>query len=164
MLRSHIETLQFDNFDPELLLSPLELKQANAYLKQSSRYTSHVWDLKYLEKYRESNQRISAKMQSLASAALLRQSGLEKFMVVSIHRYDRLIVKLQVLEVNLIESGFRTAGGQKLLWSIRGRTVRKDGSLGKKDDRIGFDKAFILRRRLDNTWVPIKPSLYANAT
>jgi hypothetical protein len=81
---------------------------------------------------------------------LRRRLGLERFMVVRVDEEAGYCSTLQVLEIGLTHD-------LPLLWRLRGRALRKDGSLGQKDAAVWFSRATISRRMLNGEWRALRP-------
>lgn len=90
----------------------------------------------------------SSQLADLSAAALEREIGLKKYMVIRVERDDGLTLQLQALSFSI--TCFRGYMGG---WSVRGRIIRKDGSLGLLDKGLAFRHASISRRLLDGSWV-----------
>lgn len=95
-----------------------------------------------------------AKLDSLAAVILKRELGLEKFAVVHVEVTSQFKVKMQVLQIRVTES-FVAPGS--LMWELRGRNLRKDGSLGRDySHHVWFEDGRVSRRLLTGKWLHLE--------
>ena len=133
---------------PDLILSPAEHAEV-LRLHQRLELLGGGPAVRGSDRWIETQQRVEA----IAAGALSRRLGLELFMVLDVDRADGYRTMLQVLTIGLDRRG---SHGQ-MWWSLRGRSLRKDQTLGTLPAGISFDAARILRRTLMGTWVPLHP-------
>lgn len=139
-------------------MQPAELRKAKRYLNQLERHNSLVRQdserpareqLGY-DAFRKEWAVIGDRIHGLASKVLERELGLERYMVVHLIRADGHESKFQVLTF-----GFRCdwgRSGRRWMWEFSGKKLRKDGTLGSTNGGMGFDVAWIERRKLDGFW------------
>lgn len=84
---------------------------------------------------------------------LKRYLGVGLYSVLHVRHPDRPEALLQVLRVDV---GFND-WNRRWLWSVHGRKLRKNGTLGFADAYTCFDLAAVRRRRLDGTWERVLP-------
>lgn len=151
----------FDSFAPEALLLPEELKAAKRGIAELDRYhkKSVANDLLprktriSFDDMSDGRASLGGKLEAIASVALKREVGLEKYMVVRVDRDGIEATQLQVLTFGII----RHYAGFQWAWQLDGRNVRADGTLGRTRKHAGFREAKIERRRLDGTWERLLP-------
>lgn len=153
---------EYANLSPALLMQSAELRQAKRYLKQLEKHYEarrldetkpKVAQLGF-EVWRAERNSIDAKIDLLAEAVLKRELGLEKYMVVHVFRSGGHELLFQALSFGF-NCGWRSSGRSLWMWELRGRKLRKDGTLGYLDDGMSFDTGWIKRRKLDGSWVPL---------
>lgn len=133
---------------PDLILSPAEHAEV-LRLHRRLELLGGGPDVRRSNRWIESQQRVEA----IASGALNRRLGIEPFMVLDVERAGGYRTLLQVLTIGLDRRGSHGL----MWWSLHGRALRKDQTLGALPAAISFDAARILRRTLMGTWVPLHP-------
>lgn len=150
--------MEFLDLSPIRLMKPAELRQAKSLLRKLSRHHERVRadaekpkaEQKGYEALRAVRTQLYAEVDRLSAQVLGRELGLERYMVIHLQRHDGYESRLQVLEF-----GVRWEwewGRNDWMWDLAGRKPRKDGTLGSLPSSVGFDRAKIIRRRLDGTW------------
>lgn len=94
-----------------------------------------------------------AKLERLAADVLQRELGLERYMVLHVHRHGGFEAKFQVLQLSVMNN---FGGNDQWGWMLEGRSLNKNGKLGSKGRGVGFNIARIERRKLDGSWVRLK--------
>lgn len=95
-----------------------------------------------------------AKLDRLAAVILKRELGLEKFAVVHVQINSQFEAKMQVLQIRVKESFFAPGS---LMWELRGRNLRKDGSLGRDySQHVWFEDGRVSRRLLTGKWLHLQ--------
>lgn len=94
----------------------------------------------------EKREQASNQLADLNAAVLEREIGLKKYMVIRVERDDGFTVQLQVLSFSYFIYNMG-------MWSVSGRNIRKDGTLGLLNKGLAFRNARISRRLLDGSWV-----------
>lgn len=125
-----------DDLHPLLLMNKAELRLAKKLIKQ-------VDDK---DKYKQASDQLA----KLSEAVLERGIGLKKYMVIRVERGDGLTFQLQALSFSI--SYFR---GYMDGWDVSGRNIRKDGTLGQRDELAFIRNALVSRRLLDGSWVKL---------
>lgn len=125
-----------DNFHPLLLMTRTELRLAKKLIKQSDD--------------EDKRKQASARLDELSEVVLGREIGLKKFMVIRIERDDDLTIQLQALSISVSHTHGYIYG-----WEIYGRNIRKDGTLGRRDEYAYFITASISHRLLDGNWTTL---------
>lgn len=122
-----------DNLHPLLLMDKTELRLAKKLIKQ----------LDDENKCKQASDRLA----DLSEVVLGREIGLKKYMVIRVERDDGFTLQLQALSFSI--SNFR---GYMDGWDVSGRNLRKDETLGLRDEWLAFRNAHISRRLLDGSW------------
>ena len=125
-----------DNLHPLLLMDKTELRLAKKLIKQ----------LDDENKRKQTSDRLA----ELSEVVLGREIGLKKYMVIRVERDDGFTLQLQVLSFSI--SYFR---GYMDGWDVIGRNLRKDETLGLRDEWLSFRSAHISRRLLDGSWTKL---------
>lgn len=157
-----IMLIECANLSPALLMQPAELRQVKRYLKQLEKHheARHLDETKpkvaqlEFEVWRVERNSIDVKIDLLAAAVLQRELGLEKYMVIHVFRSDGHEALFQALSFGF-HFGWRSSGRLPWMWEIRGRKLRKDGTLGCLNDGMSFDTGWIKRRKLDGSWAQL---------
>lgn len=113
-----------------------------------------------MQRLEQRNAAMRAELNALSAQVLADSMGLHKYMVVNIKRDDGYETRLQMLECSVDND--RHWLGSPWVWELTGRSLRKDGSLGKNYDMISFLTAQVTRRRLDGTWEALHPQRATN--
>ncbi len=137
--------------DPELLLSKGERREAHSLLARLMRMSVSVVD----EDGSPQRNDLLHRLERVASGALRRCVGLERFMVVRIRRGDGHSVACRLETLTLEASRF---GLSRLQWSVDGKGLRKDMTVGSSRAGISFISAHISRRLLTGRWASTKLS------
>jgi hypothetical protein len=136
---------------PEVILAPEALREVRLLLRKSAHAWKRYTDSRYKEeRHREAGRRIHGDISAICEKALARKVGLKKFMVIEVTDADGRQTKLQYLGVSVYRD---VRKGRMLRWSLTGRSVRMDGTLGKNDESCVVLYDAIRRRKLDGTWV-----------
>lgn len=127
-----------DNLHPLLLLNKTEQRLLRKLIRQID----------------DENKREQASNQlaKLSEAVLERGIGLKKYMVIKVEREDGFTLQLQALSLSFSVSHYT---GYVDSWLISGRNIRKDGTLGQRDECLSFRSAHVLRRQLDGSWIAL---------
>ena len=126
-----------DELHPLLLMTKTELRLAKKLIKQSDDD--------------DKREQASNRLAELSEVVLGREIGLKKYMVIRVEREDGFTLQLQVL--SFLISYFRGYIG---VWNVSGRNIRKDGTLGLRDEGLAFRNARISRRMLDGSWATLQ--------
>lgn len=121
-----------DNLHPLSLMDKTELRLAKKLIKQLD----------------DENKR--KQLAELSEGVLGREIGLKKYMVIRVERDDGFTLQLQALSFSI--SYFR---GYMDGWDVIGRNLRKDETLGLRDEWLSFRNAHISRRLLDGSWAKL---------
>lgn len=148
----------FDFLFPDDLMQQAELRQARRYLVAIARQRSLRKELNESSSAQFSKTSsllaaAEAKLERLAAEVLLRELGLERYMVLHVHRHGGFEAKFQVLQLS-VTNDFGRKG--QWGWMLEGRSLNKNGKLGSKGRGVGFNIARIERRKLDGSWVRLK--------
>jgi hypothetical protein len=133
--------------DPEDLMSPSEAKEAGRLLRRLDK--AHRSMGEDTEDLRSCRITLQSRIAVLARAILHRHIGLQRHMVVDVERDGGYRVVLQVLEMSL----HQRTGPSDWMWSLEGRALRKDKTLGSLRAGISFTRARIARRKLTGEWL-----------
>ncbi|OGA71495.1 MAG: hypothetical protein A3G81_17230 [Betaproteobacteria bacterium RIFCSPLOWO2_12_FULL_65_14] len=139
---------------PEVILSASERANIRPLIRKREKL-SQRWQASYKEKDRQALLDASKHISAVCELALARELGLKKYMVIEVVRKNGYQEKFQFLEVDL-HKDFNNP--RRWTWALLGRSLRKDGSLGEKECRVGIWYATIRRRQLDGRWVAIRPT------
>ena len=134
---------------PELLLSKGELREARRLLSLVERARQPDDEMSDAGPQAEA----AARLECIARAALLREAGVERFMVVRIRRDDGYTIACRLESLTLAPGYFASAEFQ---WSVRGAAMRKDQTIGLVDAGMNFSFAHISRRCLSGRWAATK--------
>lgn len=126
-----------NDLHPMLLMDKTELRLAKKLIRQIDRGNKR--------------EQASGQLADLNAAVLEREIGLKKYMVIRVERDNGFTLQLQALSFSI--SCFR---GYMDGWDVRGRNIRKDGTLGLRDERLVFRNARISRRLLDGSWARLE--------
>lgn len=156
----HLDVLDVDDFAPELLMTPEEVKVAKSLMRRVPTYEQMGGSLP--EKSRSAKQQAASaraveirhQRRALARDVLRRSCGLEIFMVLHVARDDGFEVWIQAHEFDLTSYG----PFKELAWQVTGAALRKDKSIGSKREYGTFRAGRVERRCLDGRWTRIKPS------
>lgn len=91
---------------------------------------------------------LSAELDALCATVWKREVGLERYTVLHARRGD-FESRFQVLSFSVSDN---RRWSDQWMWSLYGRALRKDETLGFKDGSIGFRQACLMRRHLDGAW------------
>lgn len=133
---------------PDLILSPTEYAEV-LRLHRGLELLGGGLGARQSDRWIELQRRVEA----IATGALNRRLGIEQFMVLDVERDDGYRTLLQVLTIDLDRSGRYGL----MWWSLKGRALRKDQTMGALPAGINFETARICRRTLAGVWVPIHP-------
>lgn len=157
-------TTDFENFDPPDLMSRDQLRVARRLLSALRQQRAKIRALsettpseRVAQRLEQRSTAMRAKLNALSVQVLADSVGLHKYMVVHVKRDDGYEARLQVLGCSVDND--RHWLGSPWVWELTGRSLRKDGSLGKNYDMISFLTAQVTRRRLDGTWEALRPRL-----
>lgn len=139
---------RFHDLDPSLVFSRAEYAEVRRLMQKKEALGRDI-EARQSEAWTTLDRRI----EQLAAGALQRHIGIERYMVLDVERDDGYRTVLQVLNVDLHT---RWADGP-FTWSLSGRALRKNQTLGTIPESTSFDSARILRRTLSGTWVPLTP-------
>lgn len=150
--------MEFLDLSPVSLMQPVELRLAKRLLKKLVQHHEEVRadaqkprsEQKGYEAFRAVRKQLDAEVDRLSAQVLGRELGLERYMVIHLRRHDGYESRLQVLEFGVRWE--REWGRNDWMWDLAGRKPRKDGTLGSLPSSVGFDRAQIIRRRLDGAW------------
>ena len=147
-LGAELTGLVFDVVRPEKIMRKDELRLAKQLLRDQAKFRedqpSDIFEL--------NRQKTFKSLESLCSAVLEREIGIQRYMVIRATRSDGYQKTLQVMSFSLIEDfGLRRC----LAWAIFGRSLRKDGTIGVRHDCFMFDDINVERRVLDGTWIQL---------
>lgn len=132
---------------PESVLAPSELSEVKRLHRRLALLEGRGDD-----QAREIKLELKNRISVVAAASLTRRVGIERFMVLDVERDDGYRASLQVLEVGMEPSrGWRWS----MWWSLSGRSLRKDRTLGERPASINFGAARVLRRTLSGAWVSL---------
>lgn len=123
-----------DDLHPMLLMDKTELRLAKKLIRQIDRGNKR--------------EQASSQLADLNAAVLEREIGLKKYMVIRVERDDGLTIQLQALSFSISYLRGYIDGW----WDVSGRNIRKDGTLGLRDEGLAFRNARISRRLLDGSW------------
>ncbi|MDI1339348.1 hypothetical protein [Polaromonas sp.] len=155
------QTEKFDLFLPELMMSPAELKAAKRCLLALSRQHAKRELIAALPKQSQDKtealnslrENLWTELDVLACTVLAREAGVLRYMVLQVNREGGYNVTLQVLNFGLM----RDFAFNQWAWKFEGRNVRQDGTLGKNNESTAFNIATISQRKLDGSWLRLKP-------
>jgi hypothetical protein len=146
-----------DLYYPEVLMSSSEKREARKHLRALERLqwrdAAPALGSKEYDRFREKLEMIHEALGRIAAAVLERETGLERYMVVDVWRSDSYQKRLQILSFGLMDHFAQT----EWAWELSGRSLRKNGTLGKKGESTAFNVARIMRRKLDGTWERVSP-------
>lgn len=91
-------------------------------------------------------------MDVLASEVWKREVGLERYSVIRVAR-DSLDYRFQVLSFSFCRDFGRWG---EWAWSLHGRSLRKNETLGHSSKGLSFREAHLVRRYLDGTWCQLR--------
>jgi len=140
----------FLDLEPKDIMSPSEFREAERILRRL-KVEKGTPDVDDSQSHRDE---MRLRIERLAAAVLLRYISLERHMVLEVHRDDGYRVRLQVRSVRLHHAGPRGVG---LMWSLEGRGLRKNETLGSSREGISFSQARISRRTLTGEWRRLAP-------
>lgn len=100
------------------------------------------------EHFSKLREAVWAEMDTLAAEVWKREVGLERYSVVRVQR-ENAEYSLQVLSFAFWHD---PVWREHWMWELKGRALRKDGSLGLKDIDVGLRFVGLHRRHLDGTW------------
>lgn len=104
-------------------------------------------------KKRNKRSRLKLELATLAESVAGRELGIKRYMVVQVTQDDGDFCEMQVLSMSLYRC---SQGNSVLAWELSGRNIRKDGTLGLRNDEYAYPAdASILRRRLDGSWAKL---------
>lgn len=126
-----------DNLHPLLLLDKTELRLAKKLIRQIDGGNKR--------------EQASSQLAELSVTVLRREIGLKKYMVIRVERDGGFTLQLQALSLSI-----STFSGYMDGWNVRGRNIRKDGTLGLRDEGLVFRNARISRRLLDGSWARLE--------
>lgn len=154
-----------NDFSPTTLMASVELGKARRLLSKLERHHERVRldaelpssKRKGYESYREERNAIDQELDALASNVLARELGLERYMVIHTIRSDRHERHMQLLSMGFQND--RWSYRSRWMWTLYGRCLRKDETIGDKRDWTCIDAGVISRRQLDGTWTQLsRPS------
>jgi len=126
-----------DDLHPMLLMDKTELRLAKKLIRQIDRGNKREQAL--------------GQLADLNAAVLEREIGLKKYMVIRVERDDGFTIQLQALSFSISYFSGYIDG----CWDVSGRNIRKDGTLGLRDEGLTLRNARISRRLLDGSWVKL---------
>lgn len=143
-------------FAPELMMLRGELTKARRLLRKLDRINDAYHRDKALPKAEQKGYEafskfrtpIWAEMDVLAATVWKREVGLERYTVLHVRR-DDMAYRFQVLSFSFQDG---QSWGNRWMWQLNGRALRKDGTLGCNTKGIGFRHASLERRYLDGSW------------
>lgn len=137
------------DYFPEKMMSRPELKRAGRLVANLDRaLMARIGTTGVDGSDRALRDRWHQDLTDLSAGVWERVVGLEVYSVVHIDRGDYQC-RFQMLEIELMRLG---GGAQGWSWTLNGRLLRRDGTLGSKSGGIGFRSADIQRRHLDGIW------------
>lgn len=155
------EEIEFEWLAPDRFMQPAERARIRRLKRQQKSLHDQEWDPANGERLKPAQReklnarwRAShAKLEELFTDMLKRYLGVGRYSVLHIRRPDGLETLLQVLAAEVEFDDWR----RRWLWCVRGRRLRKNGTLGFADAYAYFDVADVRRRLLDGTWQRIRP-------
>jgi len=155
------EGIELEWLSPDRFMRSEERRRVRQLLRQHKSLSDQKWptagDIRLTPAQREkldAKWRAShARLDELSADMLKRYLGVGLYSVLHVRHPDRPDALLQVLRVNV---GFND-WNRRWRWSVHGRKLRKNGTLGFADAYVCFDLADVRRRRLDGTWDRILP-------
>ncbi|MFT3718579.1 hypothetical protein [Pseudorhodoferax sp.] len=147
-----------DDFSPTRLMTSAELGKARRLLNKLDRHRERVQrddalpssERKGYEFYRDARKAIDREFDALASTVLARELGLERYMVIHTIRSGGHEKLMQLLSMGFQDD--RWSRLSRWMWSLHGRRLRKDGTIGDKPDWTCIGTGLISRRQLDGGW------------
>jgi hypothetical protein len=143
-------------FPPELMMQRGELAKARRLLRNLNRIHEQSGldealpkpTRKGYEHFTKLRRAAWTEMDTLAAEVWEREVGLERYSVVRVQRED-VEYSLQVLSFSFRDG---LPWQEHWMWTLEGRVLRKDGTLGLKDIGVGLRFANLYRRHLDGSW------------
>lgn len=143
-------------YPPEQMMQPAELKQARRLLRRLDRLHAEVTENGNLPRHQRKDDEqltkrrhlLDSELDALCAVTWKREVGLERYSVLHARRGD-FEARFQLLSFDVSDS---SGWAGKWMWSLNGRALRKDGTLGFNHEGIGFRFALLSRRHLDGIW------------
>lgn len=155
------EEIEFEWLAPDRFMQPAERTRIRRLKRQQKSLHDQAWNPANGERLKPAQReklharwRAShARLEELSTDMLKRYLGVGKYSVLHVRRPDGLETQLQVLAAEVKFDDWH----RRWLWCVRGRRLRKNGTLGFADADTCLDIADVRRRRLDGTWQRIRP-------
>ncbi len=155
------EEVEFEWLAPDRFMQPAERTRIRRLKRQQKSLHDQEWNPANGERLKPAQRekpnakwRVShARLEDLCADMLKRYLGVDKYSVLRVRRPDGLETRLQVLAAEVDFNDWNRGW----MWGVRGRGLRKNGTLGFADAYTYFDIADVRRRQLDGTWQRIRP-------
>lgn len=151
-----------DDFSPVRLMASGEFAKAKRLLSKLERHHERVRrdaelpssERKGYEFHRDERKAIDDELDALAAKVLARELGLERYMVIHTVRTDGHEKHMQLLSMGFQDDRWNRRS--RWMWSLHGRRLRKDGTIGDRPDWTCIGTGVISRRQLDGTWIHLR--------
>jgi hypothetical protein len=128
-----------------------ELKEAERLDSKLRALGSQRSGLSEAEEVRALRVSLESRLHAIGEVVMRRELGVSKYTVLRVVREDGLTVHLQLLTVEISRSG------GSLSWWLSGVGLRKDNSIGSRPQSVGFTRARLSRRTLQDEWLSVVP-------